>query len=557
MENVSKIVPEVGEQRIDLHAYWKIFWRKKFYLAVPLILSFVLSFVGVRYLTPIYESSTLLSVEEHNILASTMSRYIATPEERSREINQRYRALIETRLKSHTFLRQVVEGLGLHRSHELRQEIVQRINDRARQELTLDELIMRRMVSILKGKIKVQNPNLGFFTISLYDSDPTNAYVLATRVSEKFIEATRQAQLDGIRQAGAFSDEQLAIYKEKLEASEKELSRVQREMLESDIESNPITSGNVQFAEALLRTLKAQIERNEIALRMVRNRLVSVFGLVPSSEKVSSNETVRNIEKHLTAVGEKMLLSDLITEVEVAAEDETYPALWDELRQSISEIVNEEYSEFSSDLRPLISEYFYQRYVLDLNRFRERKLQSYINQFSDNIARRPLLDREFNKLKREVETNRAIHEAFIESKTSAQITEAVQSTNLGLRINIIERAEKPLIPVEPDKMQILLMAVLFGAACGIAAILVTEYMDDSFKAVDEVKRILKVPVLGTVPKTISSFAWEKKKRGKMILFWIMGLFFFISIVSGSLYMYARNLKETSFGIRITGNEHKR
>jgi len=126
-----------------------------------------------------------------------------------------------------------------------------------------------------------------------------------------------------------------------------------------------------------------------------------------------------------------------------------------------------------------------------------------------------------------------------------------------LRINIIERAEKPLIPVEPDRMKILIMAVLFGAACGIAAILVTEYMDDSFKAVDEVKRILKVPVLGTVPKTISSFAWEKKKRGKMILFWIMGLFFFISIVSGSLYMYARNLKETSFGIRITGNEHKR
>ena len=161
-----------------------------------------------------------------------------------------------------------------------------------------------------------------------------------------------------------------------------------------------------------------------------------------------------------------------------------------------------------------------------------------------------MLEREFNRLMHEVETNRAIYQAFIESKTSAQISEAVQSTNLGVRINIVEKAERSLTPVKPDKIKIILLALIFGIASGLGAILITEYMDDSFRSVDEVERILKIPVLGTVPKTVSHFTWERKKQGKIVLLWIVGLFLFVSIVSGALYIYARSLKATSIGVEL-------
>ena len=100
-------------------------------------------------------------------------------------------------------------------------------------------------------------------------------------------------------------------------------------------------------------------------------------------------------------------------------------------------------------------------------------------------------------------------------------------------------------------MKIILVALLFGAACGIGAILVTEYIDDSFRTVEEVQRFLKLPVLGTVPKTIASFAWEKRKRGKMILIWAIGIFIFVSVVAGTLYIYERTLREAGIGIRLT------
>jgi len=181
----------------------------------------------------------------------------------------------------------------------------------------------------------------------------------------------------------------------------------------------------------------------------------------------------------------------------------------------------------------------------------QRRLNSYIEQYRENRSRRPQLEREESKLIHEIETNQAIYDAFLESKTSAQINEAIQSTNLGVRISIIERAERPISPVKPDKMKVVLIAAMFGMVCGLGAILVTEYMDDSFRSVDEVQRILNLPVLGTIPKTVSHFAWEKKKRGRLLLVWSIGLIFFITMISGAMFIYAKALQESSIGVELS------
>jgi succinoglycan biosynthesis transport protein ExoP len=550
LDKIRRVVPEEAEQKIDIHTYWKIFWRKKYYLIVPVALSLVISIVGVRMLTPLYQSFTLLSIEDKNILEQTMGRYITAVEERSREMNMRYRAIIETRLQSRNFLESVVKDLGLERSPELLQAMRQ-MNGIDVEAAELERLLMRRLVFMLREKVSVDNPNSGFFRIGVYDTDPRTAYVLASTISEEFIESMRQARLQGIRQAGAFSDEQLAIYKEKLEASERELTEVRREMVDRNVESNPVSATNLHYAEALKSSLTAGIEQNEIALNRVRNRLVSIFDLVPSTDELSKNETVLNLENRLLAQGGEQLLHDLQRGQETESMDEQFGFLSEELRRSIGDIVNEEYKTFSSEIRPLITEYFFQQKLLGLYRSKYRRLQGYIDQHRMNTKRMPILEREYDRLSGEVETSRAIYQAFLESKTSAQITEAIQNTNLGFHISIVEKADMPLGPVKPEPLKIILVALLFGASCGIGSILVTEYMDDSFRNVEEVQRFLKIPVLGTVPKTVSSFSWERKKRGKAILFWIIGLFLFVMIVTATLFIYEKSLRQAGIGVRIS------
>jgi uncharacterized protein involved in exopolysaccharide biosynthesis len=117
VENVRKFVPDSEEQKVDLYTYWKIFWRKKFYLLVPLGLSLVIAFLGVRELTPIYESSTLVSAEEQNILAG-MSRYVTQEDDRRQDQSRRFQAMIETRVMSREFLELVITDLGLQKSYK-------------------------------------------------------------------------------------------------------------------------------------------------------------------------------------------------------------------------------------------------------------------------------------------------------------------------------------------------------------------------------------------------------------------------------------------------------
>ena len=548
MDDVRKATPEEDPSRINLHAYWKVFWRKKLYVIIPLVLSVIIAVTGVRRLTPIYESHTMLTVEDKSVLTPTIERYVPESDSRTEMRNQQFRSMIEARVKSSDFLKLIVEDLGLQRADQVRRYVES--SSREERGARLDELVMRYLVDLLKKKIEVSSPMPGFYTVGVYDTDPATAYVLAEHVTETFINVSRQDQIQGLRQAGAFSDEQLAIYKEKLEGSEKELARIKREMADSQIEHNPVNSANVTFARALKQTVGAEADRSGIALRRVRERLIQLLSVVPSSDKISSDEMVRNSENNLVAYGEEKLLRDLAMSPQAPIAPDRFGEAVASLRSRITDLVQAEYRNLSADVYPLIVEYFYQRSLNDYYSFIDRKLQGYIDQYTKNYDMRPGYEREVNRLTQELETNRAIYKAFLESKTSARISEAVQTTNLGLSMKIIEHAEKPLTPVKPNPLEIILIAVIFGGACGLAAIIITEYVDDSFRSIDEVERVLETPVLGTVPKMEAGFSWEKKKRGVMIISWIVGVTVFVAILSSALYVYANYLKSSGFGIEL-------
>jgi uncharacterized protein involved in exopolysaccharide biosynthesis len=362
---------------------------------------------------------------------------------------------------------------------------------------------------------------------------------------------TQQAKLQQLRQAGAFSDEQMAIFKEKLEDSSNELERVRRELATTSSERNPINAENLQIAEARVSSLAAQVGTNEMGLNRVRQNLTKVLEMVPSTDRISEDETLDNLERRRLADTEERILGELSGNERGVTDLTAYEAMWEEVRSRIAEIVHDEYADIANDIKPLITEYYFQRKQTAFFRSIERRLSGYITQYRENISRQPQLLREESKYIHEVETNQAMYDAFLESKTTTQINEAIQSTQLGVRISVIEKAERPIIPVKPDKIKVIFIAVMFGIICGLGSILVTEYMDDSFRSVEEVQRILKLPVLGTIPKTFSHFAWERKKKGRMILIWSIGLVLFIAMVSGAMFIYSKALKESSIGVELS------
>lgn len=65
-------------------------------------------------------------------------------------------------------------------------------------------------------------------------------------------------------------------------------------------------------------------------------------------------------------------------------------------------------------------------------------------------------------------------------------------------VTIIEKAELPTSPIGPNRMMIVILAAGVGLALAAVAAYAIEFLDDSVKGVEDVKRILELPVVGEV-----------------------------------------------------------
>jgi succinoglycan biosynthesis transport protein ExoP len=63
-------------------------------------------------------------------------------------------------------------------------------------------------------------------------------------------------------------------------------------------------------------------------------------------------------------------------------------------------------------------------------------------------------------------------------------------------ISVIEEAFKPLEPIGPNKMLIVILSAAVGLTLAVVAAFVLEYMDDTVKSPEEVEKLTNVPVIG-------------------------------------------------------------
>jgi capsular polysaccharide biosynthesis protein len=66
-------------------------------------------------------------------------------------------------------------------------------------------------------------------------------------------------------------------------------------------------------------------------------------------------------------------------------------------------------------------------------------------------------------------------------------------------VQIIDKAEKPNIPVSPNKKLNLAVALILGISLGIFIILAIEYFDNTVKTPEDIEKYLELPVIGTIP----------------------------------------------------------
>lgn len=181
------------------------------------------------------------------------------------------------------------------------------------------------------------------------------------------------------------------------------------------------------------------------------------------------------------------------------------------LLSAIQQTVSSTLKGSPESLLSLVTEQVYDDYVIRSLETRRSQVSGLIARYSRAAGRRPKDDTELARLEQEVEANNSVLQSLRNQLTSSQISEAAQSTRLGVRIEIIEPASRPLTQAGPAKRKIMILALLLGPFLGLSFAVLSEYMDDSVKSVGDISKHLGIPVLGTIPKVPGTGFWQPSK----------------------------------------------
>ena len=100
-------------------------------------------------------------------------------------------------------------------------------------------------------------------------------------------------------------------------------------------------------------------------------------------------------------------------------------------------------------------------------------------------------------LQREVDTNRSLYDALLQRYKQIGVAGGVGMAP----VSIVDRAQTPTSPFKPNILLNLLVGLGLGLAAGVGGAVGLEFINDTIKTRDDVRKKLSLACLGTIPKT--------------------------------------------------------
>jgi capsular exopolysaccharide synthesis family protein len=104
---------------------------------------------------------------------------------------------------------------------------------------------------------------------------------------------------------------------------------------------------------------------------------------------------------------------------------------------------------------------------------------------------------QYNIFQRDADTNRQLYDALLQRYKEIGVAGTVGASNIA----IVDEARVPTKPSAPSMPLNLALALLIGIGLAAAAVFALEQIDEGIRSPDDVRKFLKVPLLGNVPLT--------------------------------------------------------
>ncbi|MCZ6861862.1 MAG: polysaccharide biosynthesis tyrosine autokinase [Alphaproteobacteria bacterium] len=516
-ERPQPVLQPVGE--VDLQELTRKLWRRKWVILGAIVTVVILTVLVLSQLTPRYTAvnqveinprlsavvdfeavlaglpadSATMETELHiirsrNLIAKTIERLKLA---RNPEFNAVLRppsAMKMLKMEVRNYLAQMGLELSLDRSDD--KKLTQKERTELERAKILDSLLERLKVSSL-GLSRV-------VAIEFESESAATAALVANTLADFYIVAQLEAKFDATKRANTWLNDRVLELRQEVSVAARAVA-VFRER------SGLVRGGtnDVTLASEQISTLGTQYIMERTALAAAEARLRQVERLLKSADGVESASEV--------------LASDLIRSLrEQEAELERQVAeLSAELGERHPRMINAR-----AQLRDLRGKIRIEvgrivgglRNEVGVARARTATLKNELDKLKKEIAQLDKYQVQLQALEREATASQSLLEILlIRSKETAS-----QQSFQEADANILSYAATPEYPSFPKKGIVVAGATVFGAILGLLLAFVMEQLDQGFRSMEQVERMMGIIPLGLVPR-LAGLGLVGKKPERYVL----------------------------------------
>ncbi len=487
-------------REVDIRQYLWVILRHKWLVLAVFFINIAITLFYLSRTVPMYKTSVKILIGEEKGELSLFRELDFLGQAKLAEQMETYCELLST----HQLMRKVVENLELHETTESSSRSfwgkLLRSNSTADQVGASEELKIRRATEELQDVVQVEPVrNTRIVKVTVSGADPGMTTDTANEIASVFIDYNLQSMVGEAKSAHNFISEQLKVVQSKLRKAEEDLRKFKEEQGVVELtEEAKITLEKLSAIETSYNTTIAQRQEAEARRDATRKELEAQAAIIQSSTTIVENPLVQKLKGQLydseaELAGLLKVYSENTPEVEQVKTKISQTK--ERLAEEVERVVTSEVSSVNPVHQSLVSRLIQlEADVIAYGAMAEAQ-KTFVEQYKVELEQLPSKELQLARLTRDRNVSDQTYMMLIQRKEEAQLAQAIKVSN----VSVADPAVRPLRPYRPQKKLSLMLGGMLGLILGLGFAFLLEYMDNTIRTEDDVKRYLEMPVLGSVP----------------------------------------------------------
>ncbi len=467
--------------------------RRRLSLVVPALVIIALGAAVALLLPSIYKSTATIMIEEQEIPTDfVMTTVTSYAEQRIQQLTQR--------IMSFTRLMEIINRFNLYADMKERsttEEMVEQMRKDTELKPVSADVIDRRTGRPSAATIA--------FTLAYQGKNANTVQQVANVLTSLYLEENLKVRTKQAEETAGFLESETARVRQELSEIESRISEFKKihinalpEVMQLNLQT---LSGIERSIEVTGEQLRGQKERESYLQ-------AQLAGIKPHTEKedeLVSKKRMEELKVQLVALTQRFSEEHpdvKKTRAEIAQLEQRLAGIG--AKGGSGSPDNPAYITLSAQLASARVE------VQGLQRQIE-KLNAEAAEYRRRIATTPKVEEEYNGLVAARNSTQAKVNDLMRKMMEARVSHGLEKEQMGERFTLIDPPRLPEKPFKPNRLAIVLIAVVLGIGAGVGFAALKEFSDDSVHTAEQLEATTQFPVLAGIP-VIETARDIKRKR---------------------------------------------